>query len=83
MVRDGNVFTGASVTAGIEFALCTAAKVAGSEAAQQLSLEYDPAPPRTAGNPRLAMRERMNERFGARLRTFRGELQQAIAQQAA
>src|SRR5215831_20565896 len=49
VVRDGNVFTGAGVTAGIDFALCVAAEVAGSEAAQriQLSLEYDPAPPFT------------------------------------
>jgi cyclohexyl-isocyanide hydratase len=86
VVRDGNVFTGAGVTAGIDFALCVAAEVAGSEAAQhiQLSLEYDPAPPFAAGNPRLApgsVRERMNERFGARLTTFRGELKQAMAQQ--
>ena len=85
-MRDGNVFTGAGVTAGIDFALCVAAEVAGSEAAQriQLSLEYDPAPPFTAGNPRLApasVRERMSERFGARLATFRVELQQAIAPQ--
>src|SRR5262245_36775720 len=86
VVRDGNVFTGAGVTAGIDFALCVAAEVAGSEAAQhiQLSLEYDPAPPFAAGNPRLApasVRERLNERFGARLRTFRGELERAMAQQ--
>lgn len=88
VVRDGNVFTGAGVTAGIDFALSVAAEVAGSEAAQQiqLSLEYDPAPPFTAGSPRLApasVRERMNERFGARLTTFRGELEQAMAQQSA
>src|SRR5215831_4287474 len=88
VVRDGNVFTGAGVTAGIDFALCVAAEVAGSEAAQriQLSLEYDPAPPFTAGNPRLApasVRAGISERFGARLLTFRGELEQAIAPQSA
>jgi cyclohexyl-isocyanide hydratase len=86
VVRDGNVFTGAGVTAGIDFALCVAAEVAGSEAAQhiQLSLEYDPAPPFRAGNPRLApasVRERTNERFGARLTSFRGELEQAMGEQ--
>jgi cyclohexyl-isocyanide hydratase len=85
-VRDGNVLTGAGVTAGIDFALTVAAEVAGSEAAQriQLSLEYDPAPPFTAGNPQVApasVRERIAERFGARLTTFRGELEQAIARQ--
>jgi cyclohexyl-isocyanide hydratase len=85
VVRDGNVFTGAGVTAGIDFALCVAAEVSGSEAAQhiQLSLEYDPAPPFGAGNPRLApasVRERANERFGARLTSFRGE-QQAMGEQ--
>jgi len=84
VVRDGNVFTGAGVTAGIDFALSLAAEVAGSEAAEriQLSLEYDPAPPFTAGNPRLApasVREGVSERFAARLATFRGELEGAIA----
>ncbi|HSR81934.1 MAG TPA: DJ-1/PfpI family protein [Hyphomicrobiaceae bacterium] len=84
VVRDGNVFTGAGVTAGIDFALSVAAEVAGNEAAEriQLSLEYDPAPPFTAGNPRLApasVRERVSERFAARLATFRGELKQAMA----
>ena len=84
VVRDGNVFTGAGVTAGIDFALSLAAEVAGSEAAEriQLSLEYDPAPPFTAGNPRLApasVRAGVSERFAARLATFRGELEGAIA----
>jgi len=70
------------VTAGIDFALCVAAEVAGSEAAQriQLSLEYDPAPPFTAGNPRLAPAS-VSERFGARLTTFGGELEPAVAPQ--
>ena len=86
VVRDGNVFTGAGVTAGIDFALSVAAEVAGSEAAEriQLSLEYDPAPPFTAGNPRLApasVRAGVSERFAARLATFRGELEGAIAPQ--
>ena len=86
VVRDGNVFTGAGVTAGIDFALSLAAEVAGSEAAEriQLSLEYDPAPPFAAGNPRLApasVREGVSERFAARLATFRGELEGAIAPQ--
>ena len=84
VVRDGNVFTGGGVTAGIDFALTVAAELAGAEAAQriQLSIEYDPAPPFTAGHPDHApapVREAMTERFGTRLATFRGELQQALA----
>src|SRR6476661_4100706 len=53
VVRDGNVFTGGSVTAGIDFALTVAAELAGDEVAQriQLSIEYDPAPPFTSGHP--------------------------------
>ena len=52
-MRDGNVFTGGGVTAGIDFALTVAAEVAGAEAAQriQLSIEYDPAPPFDSGSP--------------------------------
>src|SRR4249919_2808127 len=51
VVRDGNVFTGGGVTAGIDFALTVAAEVAGAERAQQiqLSIEYDPSPPFAAG----------------------------------
>ena len=84
VVRDGNVFTGGGVTAGIDFALTVAAEVAGAEAAQriQLSIEYDPAPPFAAGSPDTApapVREAMTGRFGTRLATFRGELQQAMA----
>lgn len=84
VVRDGNVITGGGVTAGIDFALTVAAELAGPEAAQriQLSIEYDPAPPFAAGSPERApalVREAMTERFGTRLATFRGELQQALA----
>lgn len=53
VVRDGRVITGGGVTAGIDFALTLVAELAGVEAAQriQLSLEYDPAPPFSAGSP--------------------------------
>ncbi len=56
VVRDGNVFTGGGVTAGIDFALTLVAEIFGSEAAQmvQLGLEYAPEPPFAAGTPATA-----------------------------
>jgi hypothetical protein len=59
VVRDGNVFTGGGVTAGIDFALTLAAEVAGETFAQtlQLGLEYAPAPPFNAGRPETASPE--------------------------
>ena len=56
VVRDGNVFTGGGVTAGIDFALTLAAEIAGDAFAQsvQLGLEYAPAPPFNAGRPETA-----------------------------
>ncbi|GAA0595622.1 DJ-1/PfpI family protein [Craurococcus roseus] len=56
VVRDGNLFTGGGVTAGIDFALAIAAEVADPEAAQaiQLHIEYAPAPPFDSGTPKTA-----------------------------
>jgi transcriptional regulator GlxA family with amidase domain len=56
VVRDGSIFTGGGVTAGIDFALVLAAELAGPETAQaiQLALEYAPAPPFDAGRPETA-----------------------------
>lgn len=56
VVRDGNLFTGGGVTAGIDFALAIAAEIAGPEAAQaiQLHIEYAPAPPFDSGTPETA-----------------------------
>ena len=56
VVRDGNVFTGGGVTAGIDFALVLAEEIAGRETAEliQLYLEYAPAPPFNAGRPETA-----------------------------
>lgn len=56
VVRDGNVFTGGGVTAGIDFALTLAAELSGLETAQaiQLYLEYAPEPPFSAGRPETA-----------------------------
>jgi cyclohexyl-isocyanide hydratase len=59
VVRDGNVFTGGGVTAGIDFALTVVAELAGAETAQmiQLGIEYAPAPPFDAGSPETASPE--------------------------
>ncbi len=56
VVRDGNIFTGGGVTAGIDFALTLAAELVSPEAAQaiQLQIEYAPAPPFNAGTPGTA-----------------------------
>src|SRR5215472_7137275 len=56
VVRDGNLFTGGGVTAGIDFALTMAAELAGANAAQaiQLQIEYAPAPPFAAGSSETA-----------------------------
>jgi putative intracellular protease/amidase len=54
--RDGDIFTGGGVTAGIDLALTVVAEIAGPATAQaiQLGLEYAPAPPFNAGRPELA-----------------------------
>jgi cyclohexyl-isocyanide hydratase len=59
VVRDGNLFTGGGVTAGIDFALTMVAELAGAAAAQaiQLHIEYAPAPPFDAGSPETAPAE--------------------------
>ena len=61
VVRDGNVFTGGGVTAGIDFALTMVAELAGQDVAEdiQLGIEYAPAPPFDAGSPETARPERV------------------------
>jgi transcriptional regulator GlxA family with amidase domain len=56
VVRDGNVFTGGGVTAGIDLAFEVMAEIAGRDHAEtvQLALEYAPAPPFASGRPELA-----------------------------
>jgi len=56
VVRDGNLFTGGGVTAGIDFALTAVAEMAGLKTAQeiQLQIEYAPDPPFDAGAPETA-----------------------------
>lgn len=56
VVRDGNIFTGGGVTAGIDFAFTLLAEIAGEGYAKALTLglEYAPAPPYACGRPELA-----------------------------
>jgi cyclohexyl-isocyanide hydratase len=56
VVRDGHIFTGGGVTAGIDFALTIVVEIAGDNVAQgiQLGIEYDPAPPFDHGSPNKA-----------------------------
>lgn len=56
VARDGNIFTGGGVTAGVDFALTIAAEIAGQDVAQaiQLAVEYAPDPPFHAGRPEIA-----------------------------
>ena len=56
VVRDGNIFTGGGVTAGIDFAFTMIAEIAGESYAKALTLglEYAPAPPFLGGRPEMA-----------------------------
>ena len=53
VVTDRNRITGGGVTAGIDFGLVMLAKMRGDDTARltQLTMEYDPAPPFSAGSP--------------------------------
>jgi cyclohexyl-isocyanide hydratase len=59
VVRDGHVFSGGGVTAGIDMALTISAEIAGETHAQavQLAMEYAPEPPFAAGRPETAAPE--------------------------
>lgn len=83
VVRDGHVVTGGGVTAGIDFAFALAAEIAGPEVAQsiQLALEYDPAPPFTAGSPErapLRSREPVQRRYAGLLPGFEAVLDRVV-----
>jgi cyclohexyl-isocyanide hydratase len=83
VVRDGNVFTGGGVTAGIDFALAVVAEIAGAAVAQgiQLQIEYAPAPPFDAGSPDSAPAEVVSaaRQRGATMRAEREALVARIA----
>lgn len=82
VVRDGNLFTGGGVTAGLDFAFTLAAEIAGEDVAKalQLGLEYDPAPPFDAGAPEKApeVLEPVTARYAPRLEDFRVALGEAL-----
>lgn len=83
VVRDGNVFTGGGVTAGIDFALTLVAEMHGAAVAQaiQLQIEYAPAPPFNAGSPETAPSEvlTMAQKRGAGMRSQREALMGRVA----
>jgi transcriptional regulator GlxA family with amidase domain len=84
VVRDGNIFTGGGVTAGIDFALTLVAEIAGAEIAQaiQLQIEYAPAPPFDSGSPDVAppaILARVNERNLAAAAQRRAAVEAAAA----
>jgi cyclohexyl-isocyanide hydratase len=56
VVIDRNRITGAGVTSGIDFGLTLLSLLCGEEVAKmaQLMMEYDPAPPFSAGTPETA-----------------------------
>lgn len=84
IVRDGPLWTGGGVTAGIDVALAVLAERAGEAYAQsvQLAIEYAPAPPFDAGRPEQASPE-VRERLQARLAAMSGAREQAVRAAAA
>ncbi|HEX9697179.1 MAG TPA: DJ-1/PfpI family protein [Actinomycetota bacterium] len=71
VVRDGNIVTGAGVSAGIDLALAVAAGLSDEKTAMsiQLGIEYDPKPPFDAGSPAKAPPE-IVEAMRARARKY-------------
>jgi cyclohexyl-isocyanide hydratase len=83
VVRDGNLFTGGGVTAGIDFALTLVGEMCGAEIAQavQLQIEYAPEPPFNAGSPATAPADvlALVRKRGAGMRTEREALMARVA----
>ncbi|GJL92495.1 DJ-1/PfpI family protein [Hyphococcus sp.] len=79
VVRDGDLFTGGGVTAGIDFAFTLVKEIAGEAVAKaiQLGLEYDPAPPFQSGAPHKADSSTLDSvkaRYAPRIEAFREKL---------
>jgi cyclohexyl-isocyanide hydratase len=79
VVRDGNVFTGGGVTAGIDIALTIVAAISGEDTAKmiQLAIEYAPAPPFNSGRPEVA-EEKTVAAVKALFANFANQRKQAI-----
>lgn len=84
VVRDGNIFTGGGVTAGIDMALTVLAEIAGVDYAQtvQLGIEYAPMPPFDCGRPERA-RPEIVAAARKRLDSMRAERDGAVRRAAA
>jgi len=59
VVRDGNLYTAAGVTSGLDLALVLVEDLFGAQEAQRITLaiEYDPQPPHDVGSPTKAPAE--------------------------
>ena len=84
VVRDGNVFTGGGVTAGIDMAISVIAEILGPEHAQaiQLGLEYAPEPPFTGGRPDTspeAIVTLVKSRFDSLTQDFRRNIEDFVS----
>jgi transcriptional regulator GlxA family with amidase domain len=84
VVRDGSLFTGGGVTAGIDFALTMVAELAGRDVAEsiQLGIEYAPAPPFESGSPDTA-RPEVLAAVRTRMDAARGTREAMVAKAAA
>jgi cyclohexyl-isocyanide hydratase len=82
VVRDGDVFTGGGVTAGIDFALTIVAAVAGDDWAKriQLAIEYDPGPPTPFGVARADAMAAVGPFYAKRAEEFSADLKTAMGQ---
>ncbi len=80
VVRDGDIFTGGGVTAGIDFALTLTEAIAGEDFARriQLALEYDPAPPTQFAQAREGNIEAVRQFYAPRIEKFSAELNAAL-----
>lgn len=84
VVRDGNLYTGGGVTAGIDFALTLIRDLHGETVAarMQLGFEYDPAPPIKSGHPSVASAETVSATqafYTSRLIETRNALETALS----
>jgi cyclohexyl-isocyanide hydratase len=80
VVRDGDIFTGGGVTAGIDFAFTVVEALSGPAAARaiQVALEYDPAPPTPFTTARAGAGPTVAAFYQERVAQFAGQLDAAL-----